>query len=543
MKHGDRGNVVLELHKDLARLGYAIKLNDVYDRSTIEVVKRFQTDHMLPSSGVVDNATKRSIVDMLNLSSGRSYTLPNESTLPVVDKTTLSVVYIVTRNHVTKAMDELLAMSDKLCSTYWHLVVVIESNQPLTQEQAVEFSSTTAQRTNIIVVENWHYEGLNKAFNLVASESAQYVYPVMASDTVMADLVQRVWPLVVTNKHSLVVCDWINATTGQVVSAQKDSPLWEQAPIGSVIFDKSLLVPGSEHVRDLKHHSDTALWFSWVFSGHKVTPINWTVCTITRTPINEPSWVELRSEFYTRRNKSTVSALMITGKNDERYPMARVAVECFHNQSWQNKELIIINHGAQPVCKQKQPNVKEIFVTKGERTLGDLRNWSIDAASGHWCMVWDDDDWHHPNRMELQMDHGKSEHIITFMWQVRCSMSNNSAFYDKMPHGQQMSVMFERSTPCRYMSLECREDTKFIEWFGDRTVVINNHVGNVLCDPTQYIRFYHGRNIWDYTHVMHGSDAKNVPVNDHQALIPAHAHLLTKVIERYMSEPGFSTLP
>ena len=40
---------------------------------------------------------------------------------------------------------------------------------------------------------------------------------------------------------------------------------------------------------------------------------------------------------------------------------------------------------------------------RGPRTLGELRNVSIDAASGDLVCQWDDDDRYHPRRLELQL--------------------------------------------------------------------------------------------------------------------------------------------
>jgi glycosyltransferase involved in cell wall biosynthesis len=173
--------------------------------------------------------------------------------------------------------------------------------------------------------------------------------------------------------------------------------------------------------------------------------------------------------------------------------------------------------------------------------LGDLRNLSIEAASGDWCMTWDDDDWHHPTRMENQMKFRQEDHLTTYVWQVRCSLTNMCAFYDKMPTGQQMSVLYPRSLPVRYESLEVREDTKFMNWFSSRVVRIDNHLANLGCDPTQYVRFYHGRNIWDFGHMMNGSDGQYKPQAGQLDLIPAHRVLLNSIVERFKSEEGFST--
>jgi len=385
--------------------------------------------------------------------------------------------------------------------------------------------------------------GVNDAFRQCRlSNNISTIYPIMAKDSVNRDLFTRILPLMETNNYLFVVCDWYCAQSMSTHVSRKDSPLWENSPIGSVLFDVSLLPPVSMNTMPaLEHNSDHATWMNWVLCGIKVTPINWTSCAILRSKVEEVEWSRLRSMWFSSWRKPKVSALMITGKNPERYPLARVSLDCFFDQTWSNKEMVIINHGTEKVCRVADPRVKEVFVEKFPGvTLGDMRNWSIENASGDWCMTWDDDDWHHPTRMQNQMDNCRERHTTTYMWQVRCALTTNCAFYDKMPTGQQMSVMYERSTPARYLSLEVREDTQFIECFSGKVVCIDNHVGNVSCDPTQYVRFYHGRNIWDFGHMMNGSDAQYKPAQDKMDLIPYHQDLLNQIIHKLKNETGFS---
>lgn len=232
---------------------------------------------------------------------------------------------------------------------------------------------------------------------------------------------------------------------------------------------------------------------------------------------------------------------MITGRCAERYPMARVAVKCFFDQTWPNKELVIINHGSENVLDQPDQRVKEVRVVRTENdTLGDLRNWSIEAATGDWCIQWDDDDWHHPNRMASQMAMAKPDHVVSLQWQVRYSMTDNCAFYDRMTSGQQMTVLFERQSPARYEKLNVREDTAFMRSFGRRVVLVDNSVMNKECDPMAYLRTFHGRNIWDYGHVMKGSDGKNAPAPNKLALSPYHCSLVQSIWTEYLSQPGFT---
>ena len=527
-------------------LGYKVLNTGVIDSLTIVQLRRFQIDNSINPSGQVDQNTLQRLVSK---SSGKidkkdietkgdsDVLIDNMIIYPhETPKIKMLCVIIVATDEYEDTINQCVLRLDLyLAGKPWKLKLVHKDHVKIVQNSAREVVSVPYSTL-------W-CTGVNEALRQCRlSNNISTIYPIMAKDRVNCDLFTKVLPLMETNNYLFVVCDWYCMLSMSTHTARKDSPLWENSPIGSVLFDISLLPPVSMNTMPvLEHNSDHATWMNWTFYGIKVTSINWIACSISRLKIEEVSWSRLRSQWFSTWRKPKISALMITGKNTERYPLARVSLDCFFNQTWPNKEIVIINHGTEKVCSVSDPRVKEVFVEKGPGvTLGDMRNWSIENSTGDWCVTWDDDDWHHPTRIQNQMDYSRESHITTYMWQVRCALTNNCAFYDKMPTGQQMSVMYERSTPARYLSLEVREDTKFIEWFSGKVVCIDNHVGNVGCDPTQYIRFYHGRNIWDFGHMMCGSDAQYKPAQDQIDLTPYHSELLNNIIHKFRNETGFS---
>ena len=96
----------------------------------------------------------------------------------------------------------------------------------------------------------------------------------------------------------------------------------------------------------------------------------------------------------------TVTAVMLTGK-PERRPLATIAVECFQRQTHTDAELLIVNHSGTPFAVPDE-RVRELLV-ENPRSLGDLRNVGLEHARGEHLITWDDDDWHHPRRIELQL--------------------------------------------------------------------------------------------------------------------------------------------
>jgi len=83
------------------------------------------------------------------------------------------------------------------------------------------------------------------------------------------------------------------------------------------------------------------------------------------------------------------------------------AVHCFQNQSHLNRELVVVNRAADGTEEYiRELNDNRILYVRPDRfdlTLGELRNLSIASATGTYAMVWDDDDWHHPHRIEVQL--------------------------------------------------------------------------------------------------------------------------------------------
>ena len=99
-----------------------------------------------------------------------------------------------------------------------------------------------------------------------------------------------------------------------------------------------------------------------------------------------------------------VSCIMITYNKFK--PFKR-AIRSFVNQTYKNKELIIVNSGDQKyidkvkrflygeegICNKKKLDIHHIRVDKA--TLGELRNIAIEYSTGQYVMVFDDDDIHH----------------------------------------------------------------------------------------------------------------------------------------------------
>jgi len=107
-------------------------------------------------------------------------------------------------------------------------------------------------------------------------------------------------------------------------------------------------------------------------------------------------------------NMPKVSCCLVTY---DRYDLFKKSVDCYCNQTYPNKELVIVTEGPKSF-KDKvsvlleikgRSDIKPVFID-GERTLGEVRNISIKKSTGDYYCQWDDDDFNHPKRLSTQMN-------------------------------------------------------------------------------------------------------------------------------------------
>lgn len=218
-----------------------------------------------------------------------------------------------------------------------------------------------------------------------------------------------------------------------------------------------------------------------------------------------------------------VTAVMITGMHKARYPLARVALECFKRQGYPNKELLIINHGEESLfCGDRR--VRELRLKKGVRdTVGDLRNLGLKHAAGDFIISWDDDDWHHPERIQIQMKARKGNAAVLLKNRIHYSFENGAACYNSAPMGAHSTILHPRAVKFRYPSLVRGSDSIFSQCFKKHMVIDN--------DPALYFRFYHGLNLWNADHIM-GKMAKADMTNRLQ-INQEHQRQLVDVLSLY----------
>ncbi|MGN6601345.1 MAG: glycosyltransferase [Ginsengibacter sp.] len=180
------------------------------------------------------------------------------------------------------------------------------------------------------------------------------------------------------------------------------------------------------------------------------------------------------------------------------------AIRCFLGQTYGNKELLIVCESDDLETVELVSCIKDDMISlivvdvHPKRTLGELRNLSIAAAKGDFFCQWDDDDWYHSKRLELQFkflnDYYKSGSVLV-----------NWIIFDELKREAYLSYTraWEGSILCKkeivdkehyYDHLTKGEDTFFLFKLLERNCLVP------IMMPYLYIYVIHGSNTWQRQH-------------------------------------------
>lgn len=175
------------------------------------------------------------------------------------------------------------------------------------------------------------------------------------------------------------------------------------------------------------------------------------------------------------------------------------------NQTYNNTELIVVDDGQEdlaPLLQDLPGDVKYLKIDKKpENVLGHLRNISLEAASGEFITQWDDDDWYHPQRLQIQAD-------ALLQGYDACCLSHTLMHIDKTSflqspyvalfrRGTPGSIMHRRNEMIRYPALRRGEDDIYLRmWSKKRLHKLPQSYAHL------FIRCFHGSNTWHMKHFL-----------------------------------------
>lgn len=200
-----------------------------------------------------------------------------------------------------------------------------------------------------------------------------------------------------------------------------------------------------------------------------------------------------------------VSCLMVTRN---RVKLAQRAVQCFMDQTWSHKQLVIVDDGEESyaplvgACRARGFDVLYHRVpTEPRLTLGALRNVAIEQSDGAFLAQWDDDEWYAPERLTMQLQALISEgtRACVLKWTL---MHLDTPAFTHHPYradvgrGTPGTIVHQRSE-IRYPALRIAEDSVFLDAHRPLGVSILGREASHL-----FIRCFHGSNTWDANHFL-----------------------------------------
>lgn len=201
-----------------------------------------------------------------------------------------------------------------------------------------------------------------------------------------------------------------------------------------------------------------------------------------------------------------ITAILVTGKCEARFKLARHAVNRWSNQLFSGRhELLVVNDHPTislfgPTFKAPQ-GARELRVPE-RMSLGELRNLGIENSHTPYLLQWDDDDHSNNSRLLWQQEHTESGRASLLRYEIHCDIATGEAFVNDgnsiRGGGFPGTMMWPRDAAARFPAIGKREDMEFV-------LALQKTCGlHVLKnDPSLYCRLYHGDNTWDRQHVMH----------------------------------------
>lgn len=95
---------------------------------------------------------------------------------------------------------------------------------------------------------------------------------------------------------------------------------------------------------------------------------------------------------------------------------------CFSNQTYDNLELVFVHNREEWDDTFELDGVRYIYSPLEDKlTLGELYNLGVESAQGEYCIIWDSDDWYHPERVERQYEEAqryRNKSIVLSHWHI-----------------------------------------------------------------------------------------------------------------------------
>lgn len=196
-----------------------------------------------------------------------------------------------------------------------------------------------------------------------------------------------------------------------------------------------------------------------------------------------------------------VSCIMITANRGH---LVRRSAQCFAAQTYGNRELVVIDDGDEDlrdILEHYAPG-KHRYIRldkKDGHTLGHLRNLGLKEARGEYIAQWDDDDWYHPERLQIQVQKLEEGYdaccLQGTLMHLNVEPYLEHPYVGLLPNGVPGTIVHRNNPEARYPLERRGEDTTFLDFWKQRRYHILPREYSHL-----FIRCFHGNNTWEQVH-------------------------------------------
>ena len=201
-----------------------------------------------------------------------------------------------------------------------------------------------------------------------------------------------------------------------------------------------------------------------------------------------------------------ISCLMVTKYDTKTFSQA---IESYINQTWQDKELVVVFEKDQKYSAEKTKTANsigaKIVLAEDGLKIGELRNIAMDNATGDMVVQWDDDEINHPDRIKIQAERLLHEKAYA------CFLEDRLHHYQKEKHlylengGYSFCLdgSIKQHCPGTLMMLNKKEFRYARRNWGDdieimKDIAKQKKITTVKSMPCLYVYSYHGENTTSY---------------------------------------------
>lgn len=225
-----------------------------------------------------------------------------------------------------------------------------------------------------------------------------------------------------------------------------------------------------------------------------------------------------------------ISCLLVTAKN--RLDYLKKSFSCYVDQTYPNKELVIVNEGPKEYQDEIQElvssrsDVKLIFLD-GKYSLGSLRNISISLSNGDIFVQWDDDDFNIPERLSIQykfLARNKRARACYLSDQLHYYFNTHSLYWENWAEYCSGNVKKFSLIPGTIMAWKDKLLARYPSGGKWCSAGEDSILAYKLCDVDNYVELlpnygymqvysYHGNNVWDHNHHLEISNKRSMKIS------------------------------